>query len=75
MTRKNKQTSLHLAYLNNKNNSKNIIKLLIDYGANDNILDFDNKKPSDYKNMSNMKNKSKNINLNNKNNIIKIKKK
>lgn len=45
MTRKNKQTSLHLAYLNNKNNSKNIIKLLIDYGANDNILDFDNKNP------------------------------
>lgn len=74
MTRKNKQTSLHLAYLNYKNNSKNIIKLLIDYGANDDILDINNKKPSDYKNINNLKNKTKNINLNNKNNIIKFKK-
>ena len=72
VSKKNKQTPLHLAYLNYRNNSKNIIKLLIDHGANDNILDFNNKKPSDYKNINNLKNKEKNISSNN--NIIKIKK-
>ena len=74
LSSKMKQTPLHLAYLNNNNYSKEIIKLLLDNGANDFILDINNKRPSDYK--INLKsNENANINtiiksdINNKNNI------
>ena len=49
LSSKNKQTPLHLAYINNNDYSKNIIELLLNNGANNNILDINNKKPSDYK--------------------------
>ena len=72
------QTPLHLAYMNYTNNTNNIIKLLLSHGANDNILDINNKKPSDYNinniNIKNNKNNKKinktenNTNINNNNN-------
>ena len=78
-----KQTPLHLAYMNLCSNSKDIIKLLLNNGADDSILDISNKKPSDYElkmkitNINNNLNKNKcnsnNINLN-KNQIKKLKK-
>ena len=69
LSSKNNQTPLHLAYINYNNNSKNIIELLLNNGANNNILDINNKKPSDYKSNSN-DNKEKYIK--NKINTIKI---
>ena len=83
LSSKNKQTALHLAYINKNINSKNIIELLINNGADENILDIFNKKPSDYqtdiktnlKNGNNTKkNENKNIVINNKNNVKKDKK-
>ena len=44
------QTPLHFSYLNQKENTEVIIKDLINHGAKDNILDVNNKKPSDYLN-------------------------
>ena len=83
LSSKNKQTPLHIAYLNNSKNSENIIKLLKNNGADDNILDIFNKKPSDYQtDLKNNKNiiktnkntKKKTINNNIKNNDKKDKK-
>ena len=83
LSSKNKQTALHLAYINKNINSKNIIELLINNGADENILDIFNKKPSDYqtdiktnlKNGNNTKkNENKNMVINNKNNVKKDKK-
>ena len=45
---KKKQTPLHLAYLNQNSLTEDIIKELLKYKANDNIIDSKNKKPSDY---------------------------
>ena len=45
---KNKRTPLHLAYIYQKNESNDIIDILKKYGANDDILDNNKKKPSDY---------------------------
>ena len=61
LSSKNKQTPLHLAYINNNNNAKNIIELLLNNGANDNILDINHKKPSDYQHKAkdNRKDKAK----------------
>lgn len=80
---KNKQTPLHLAYLNHNNYSKDIIKLLLDNGADDFILDNNHKRPSDYQlNLksnintnikTNISNQNKNI-INNKINLKNIKK-
>ncbi len=69
---KMKRTPLHLAYIYQNNSSDDIINLLIKYGAKDDILDSNNKKPSQYK-----KNKNKKENKNggeNKLKKIKIKK-
>ena len=83
LSSKNKQTPLHLAYINKNNYSKNIIELLLNNGADNNILDINSKKPSDYKNNTKdntkifIKNKIDNINNENKdikNNIKKEKK-
>ena len=76
------QTPLHFSYLNQNENTDEIIKGLINHGAKDNILDVNNKKPSDYlnyiinnSNSNNSLNKKKFINskdnnilLNNRNN-------
>ena len=76
------QTPLHFSYLNQNENTDEIIKGLINHGAKDNILDVNNKKPSDYLNYiinnSNSNNslnkkifintKDNNILLNNRNN-------
>ena len=61
LSSKKRQTPLHLAYINYSNNSNNIIKLLLSYGASDNILDINSKKPSDYK-INKKSNKINNIN-------------
>ena len=45
---KNKRTPLHLAYIYQKNESNDIIDLLVKYGAKDDILDNNKKKPSEY---------------------------
>lgn len=76
LSSKNKQTPLHIAYLNNNNNSKNIIKLLINNGADVNILDIFKKKPSDYQTNLNKNNKDiikTDINTNKKTNNNNIK--
>ena len=46
---KKKRTPLHLAYIYQNNGSDKIINMLLKYGAKDDILDINNKKPSDYK--------------------------
>ena len=68
-TKNKKQTPLHFAYIYGKDKSKEIIKILISYKADENILDIYNKKPIDYLN-----NQKENIN-NNSNSIHKIFKK
>ena len=45
---KNKRTPLHLAYIYQKNESNDIIDLLVKYGAKNDILDNNKKKPSEY---------------------------
>ena len=52
---KMKRTPLHLAYIYQNNASDEIINLLIKYGAKDDILDSNNKKPSQYKKNNNEK--------------------
>ena len=52
---KMKRTPLHLAYIYQNNSSDDIINLLIKYGAKDDILDSNNKKPSQYKKNNNEK--------------------
>ena len=52
---KMKRTPLHLAYIYQNNSSDDIINLLIKYGAKDDILDSNNKKPSQYKKSNNEK--------------------
>ena len=68
-TKTKKQTPLHFAYIYGKDKSKEIIKILISYKADENILDIYNKKPIDYLN-----NQKENIN-NNSNRIHKTFKK
>ena len=68
-TKNKKQTPLHFAYIYGKDKSKEIIKILISYKADENILDIYNKKPIDYLN-----NQKENIN-NNSNRIHKTFKK
>ena len=68
-TKTKKQTPLHFAYIYGKDKSKEIIKILISYKADENILDIYNKKPIDYLN-----NQKENIN-NNSNSIHKTFKK
>ena len=58
-TKTKKQTPLHFAYIYGKDKSKEIIKILISYKADENILDIYNKKPIDYLN-----NQKENINNN-----------
>ena len=60
-TKTKKQTPLHFAYIYGKDKSKEIIKILISYKADENILDIYNKKPIDYLN-----NQKENINNNSK---------
>ena len=45
---KNKRIPLHLACIYQKNESNDIIDLLVKYGAKDDILDNNKKKPSEY---------------------------
>ena len=52
---KMKRTPLHLAYIYQNNSSDDIINLLIKYGAKDDILDSNYKKPSQYKKNNNEK--------------------
>ena len=68
-TKNKKQTPLHFAYIYGKDKSKEIIKILKSYKADENILDIYNKKPIDYLN-----NQKENIN-NNSNSIHKTFKK
>ena len=68
-TKTKKQTPLHFAYIYGKDKSKEIIKILISYKADENILDIYNKKPIDYLN-----NQKENIN-NNSNSVHKTFKK
>ena len=56
------QTPLHFSYLNQNENTNEIINNLINHGAKENILDINNKKPSDYLNI--------NINTSNSNNSL-----
>ena len=68
---KNRRTALHLAYIYQKNESNDIINLLKEYGAKDDILD-NNKKPSEYYKYK--EKKEKNLGGENKLKKIKIKK-
>ena len=49
-TTNKKQTPLHFAYIYGKDKSKEIIKVLKSFKADENILDIYNKKPLDYLN-------------------------
>ena len=69
---KNRRTALHLAYIYQKNESNDIINLLKEYGAKDDILDNNNKKPSEYYKYK--EKKEKNLGGENKLKKIKIKK-
>ena len=69
---KNRRTALHLAYIYQKNESNDIINLLKEYGAKDDILDNNKKKPSDYYKYK--EKKEKNLGGENKLKKIKIKK-
>ena len=69
---KNRRTALHLAYIYQKNESNDIINLLKEYGAKDDILDNNNKKPSEYYKYK--EKKEKNLGGENKIKKIKIKK-
>ena len=71
-TKTKKQTPLHFAYIYGKDKSKEIIKILISYKADENILDIYNKKPIDY--LNNQFFEQENIN-NNSNSIHKTFKK
>ena len=46
------QTPLHFSYLNQNDNTDEIVKTLINHGAKENILDINHKKPSDYLNIN-----------------------
>ena len=46
---KKKRTPLHFAYIYQNNESDEIINMLLKYGAKNNIVDKENKKPSEYK--------------------------
>ena len=46
------QTPLHFSYLNQNDNTDEIVKNLINHGAKENILDINHKKPSDYLNIN-----------------------
>ena len=59
------QTPLHFSYLNQNENTDNIIKDLLNHGAKENIFDINNKKPSDYLYI--------NLNTSNSNNSLHIK--
>ena len=54
-TSKMRRTPLHFAYIYQNNKSEEIINLLVKYGAKDDILDSNNKKPSQYKKNNNEK--------------------
>ena len=58
------QTPLHFSYLNQNENTDEIIRNLINHGAKPNILDVNNKKPSDYLNI-NINTSNSNLNSNN----------
>ena len=60
---KKKQTPLHLAYLNQNSLTEDIIKALIKFNANDNVVDSKNKKPSDYMTSSYKKNRHKKFDI------------
>ena len=60
------QTPLHFSYLNQNDNTDEIIKDLINHGAKQNLLDINNKKPSDYLNIN-----ESNSNLNSNNSLQK----
>ncbi len=64
------QTPLHFSYLNQNENTNEIINNLINHGAKENILDINNKKPSDYLNI-NINTSNSNNSLNKKYNLIK----
>ena len=46
------QSPLHFSYLNQNENTEEIIKTLIDHGAKENLLDINHKRPSDYLNIN-----------------------
>ena len=56
---KKKQTPLHLEYLNQNSVTEDIIKELLKYKADYNIIDSKNKKPSEYMYSSSKKNRRK----------------
>ena len=64
MSEKEKQTPLHLAYLNQNSMTEEILQELKSYNASDNVYDINNRKPSDYminsKNISGKKNNNYN---------------
>ena len=61
------QSPLHFSYLNQNENSNEIIRNLIKHGAKENLLDINHKKPSDYLNF-NVNISNSNLNSNNSNN-------
>ena len=67
---KKKRTPLHFAYIYQKNESNELINLLLKYGAKEDILDNDNKKPLGYK--KNLNKIKENNNMDNKVKKIKI---
>ena len=50
LTNKKNQTPLHLAYLNQNSLTEEILQELLNYNAQENLLDSKNKKPIDYMN-------------------------
>ena len=54
-----KRTPLHLAYIYQNDETNDIINLLLNCGANDNVLDSNNKKPIEYKKNLNKKKEEK----------------
>ena len=71
------QTPLHYSYLNQNDNTDEIIKNLINHGAKENMLDVNHKKPSDYLNLntSNSLSNSNSISINKKICVLKLNKK
>ena len=64
-TTNKKQTPLHFAYIYGKDKSKEIIKVLKSFKADENILDIYNKKPLDYLNNKFFEQKKEKSNNNN----------
>ena len=70
LTNKKNQTPLHLAYLNQNSLTEEILQELLNYNAQENLLDSKNKKPIDYMSRNSFRKKQEENKLFNENNNI-----